>query len=106
MVEPNQFPDPVRNSLGTEHVRSVSAWELNRRPVEDTSQRDRAPIRKGRGGSGAADSRYDLGSGSGHRGHVRLVTGHRRNIARQEMAEIDKMLFQGLGIGRRNRVSS
>ena len=45
---PNEIPDPVRNSLRTEHVRSVSAWELNGRPVQDTSQRDSAPIRKGR----------------------------------------------------------
>ena len=44
---PNEIPDPVRNSLRTEHVRSVSAWELNGRPVQDTSQRDSAPIRKG-----------------------------------------------------------
>ena len=46
---PNEIPDPVRNSLRTEHVRSVSARELNGRPLQDTSQSDSAPIRKGRG---------------------------------------------------------
>ena len=46
---PNEIPDPVCNSLRTEHVRSVPAWELNGRLAQNTSQRDRAPIGKGRG---------------------------------------------------------
>ena len=29
----NEFPDSLRDSLRTEDVRSVTAWELNRRPV-------------------------------------------------------------------------
>ena len=46
---PNEFPDPVRDSLRTEHERSVPAWELNGSPVQNTSQCDSAPIREGRG---------------------------------------------------------
>jgi hypothetical protein len=99
----NEFPDLARDSLRTEHVGYMSAWKLNRRAVQNTSERDSAPIGKGGRGSSAADGRYDFGSGSGHSGYVRLITGDRRNIARQEMPKIGKMLFHGPGIGRRNR---